>query len=69
MADIDSLINHIKTASDVDPWAKEMAEELLTKRKPVVPISINGSGYCPNCKTYVRWFDHFCSGCGAELTR
>ena len=26
---IQSLIDHIKTAVDVDPWAKEMAEELL----------------------------------------
>ena len=26
---IQSLIDHIKTACDVDPWAKEMAEELL----------------------------------------
>ena len=28
---IQSLIDHIKTAWDVDPWAKEMAEELLNK--------------------------------------
>jgi hypothetical protein len=26
---VQSLIDHIKTAVDVDPWAKEMAEELL----------------------------------------
>ena len=26
---VQSLIDHIKTATDVDPWAKEMAEELL----------------------------------------
>ena len=26
---IQSLIDHIKTSNDVDPWAKEMAEELL----------------------------------------
>ena len=26
---VQSLIDHIKTAIDVDPWAKEMAEELL----------------------------------------
>lgn len=30
---IQSLIDHIKTAIDVDPWAKEMAEELLNERK------------------------------------
>ena len=30
---IQSLIDHIKTAIDVDPWAKEMAEELLKERE------------------------------------
>ena len=29
---IQSLIDHIKTAVDVDPWAKEMAEELLKEQ-------------------------------------
>ena len=28
---VQSLIDHIKTAVDVDPWAKEMAEDLLGK--------------------------------------
>ena len=31
---IQSLIDHIKTAIDVDQWAKEMAEELLKKQEP-----------------------------------
>ena len=30
---IQSLIDHIKTASDVDPWAKEMAEKLLKEQE------------------------------------
>jgi hypothetical protein len=30
---IQSLIDHIKTAVDVDPWAKEMAEELLKEQE------------------------------------
>ena len=30
---IQSLIDHIKTACDVDPWAKEMAEELLKEQE------------------------------------
>lgn len=30
---IQSLIDHIKTAIDVDPWAKEMAEELLKRQE------------------------------------
>ena len=32
-APIQSLIDHIKTALDVDPWAKEMAEELLKEQQ------------------------------------
>jgi hypothetical protein len=35
---VQSLIDHIKTAIDVDPWAKEMAEELLKEQEPVEPI-------------------------------
>lgn len=30
---VQSLIDHIKTATDVDPWAKEMAEELLKEQE------------------------------------
>ena len=30
---VQSLIDHIKTAVDVDPWAKEMAEELLKEHE------------------------------------
>lgn len=30
---VQSLINHIKTAIDVDPWAKEMVEELLKEQE------------------------------------
>lgn len=30
---VQSLIDHIKTAIDVDPWAKEMAEELLKEKE------------------------------------
>ena len=39
---IQSLIDHIKTAVDVDPWAKEMAEELLKEKEAVVR--------CKDCK-------------------
>ena len=30
---VQSLIDHIKTAIDVDPWAKEMVEELLKEKE------------------------------------
>lgn len=29
---VQSLIDHIKTALDVDDWAKEMAERLITEQ-------------------------------------
>ena len=45
---IQSLIDHIKTAVDVDPWAKEMVEELLNEqeRNPVI--------VCPHCGKRVK---------------
>ena len=36
---IQSLIDHIKTAIDVDPWAKEMVEELLNEQNDKGMIS------------------------------
>ena len=30
---VQSLIDHIKTAIDVDPWAKEMVEDLLKEQE------------------------------------
>ena len=48
---IQSLIDHIKTSLDVDPWAKEMAEELLKEQKQIVR--------CKDCKHY----DSFTQSC------
>ena len=42
---VQSLIDHIKTATDVDPWAKEMAEELLKKPEII---------HCQDCKHWER---------------
>ena len=36
---LQSLIDHIKTACDVDPWAKEMAEDLLKNQSQVICLS------------------------------
>jgi hypothetical protein len=44
---VQSLIDHIKTATDVDPWAKEMAEELLKEQEAVVR--------CKDCKFRNDW--------------
>lgn len=36
---VQSLIDHIKTAIDVDPWAKEMVEELLKEQEAKEQLS------------------------------
>ena len=46
---VQSLIDHIKTAVDVDPWAKEMAEELLKEQEPALPTWSQGKAYCGKC--------------------
>ena len=69
---IQSLIDHIKTAVDVDPWAKEMAEELLEKQemKTVTDIQLSKDGFifggCPKCKALITHSDHrnYCGYCG-----
>ena len=46
---IQSLIDHIKTACDVDPWAKEMATDLLKEQEPRIlkPEEFAGTySYC-----------------------
>ena len=70
---IQSLIDHIKTAIEVDPWAKEMAEELLKERKPVKPEKgYSGSGVtwwniCGACKTAINPNDKYCHECGIPV--
>lgn len=76
---VQSLIDHIKTAVDVDPWAKEMAEELLKKQeaKSVESIQMDRSdkwgadlsGYCPSCKRPLknRFNKRFCGDCGQAV--
>lgn len=44
---VQSLIDHIKTALDVDPWAKEMVEELLKEQPKVVQCKD-----CEHSKSY-----------------
>lgn len=73
---IQSLIDHLKTAIDVDPWAKEMAEELLKLQEPK-PVKIIKNAYnyefyyCPNCDrgfvdTYYKR-PLFCDKCGQAV--
>ena len=63
---VQSLIDHIKTAIDVDPWAKEMVEDLLKEQEAVEPfhkcinkdftlIEDSHFDYCPYCGKPIAW--------------
>ena len=76
---VQSLIDHIKTAVDVDQWAKEMAEELLKKQEAqsvlsnrvceVEPFIYVRKGFCPKCHQELEWLfnrEH-CGFCGQKV--
>ena len=57
---IQSAIDHIKTAVDVDEWAAEIAVDAMEKQIPKKPmISIDAYNdnlrhlYCPNCGSWI----------------
>ena len=65
---VQSLIDHIKTATDVDPWAKEMAEELLKEREAVEPKVSSSEQRCGNCNKVIEmdgWKS--CPWCGKRI--
>jgi hypothetical protein len=64
---VQSLIDHIKSAVDVDPWAKEMAEELLKERVPVKPGWNRGKPFCGDCGWKIASGDKFCRHCGRPV--
>lgn len=70
---VQSLIDHIKTAIDVDPWAKEMAEELLKKQEAVKPLRERSGGgitwwnVCGACQTAINPNDKYCHECGSPV--
>ena len=79
---VQSLIDHIKTAVDVDPWAKEMAEELLKEQEAVEPyMDYDGHDVwrCGNCGATIFHIEHshadedwksyakFCRQCGRPV--
>lgn len=58
---IQSLIDHIKTAVDVDPWAKEMAEDLLKeleRKRRICTIMFN--------RCYAVNYGTMCGYCGCR---
>ena len=57
---IECTIRHIKTATDVDPWAAEIAVDAMRKQipqKPCVSIDVTNNNlrnlYCPMCGTRI----------------
>lgn len=80
-ASVQSLIDHIKTAVDVDPWAKEMAEELLKRQQPEpvrigrFPVENKLFSHCPRCGLTLDEFIHqpselrplYCPICGQKV--
>lgn len=75
---VQSLIDHIKTAVDVDPWAKEMAEKLLKEQETEWEHQWDApdgtfKGRCKNCG-FVHFFIEghdeqykFCPECGRRV--
>ena len=65
---VQSLIDHIKTAVDVDPWAKEMAEELLKEQEPkqIVRKQVKHENADGSIDYFAEWY---CPHCGKLLNR
>ena len=61
---IQSCIDHIQTASDVDPWAKELSKTILEKQLPKAPQYREAGIFCSDCDSYIRTSDMFCASCG-----
>lgn len=67
-----SLIDHIRTAADVDPWAQDMAAQLLAKQIPT-PAEIEGGGstwyyVCGECHGAINMDDRYCKHCGNAVS-
>ena len=75
---VQSLIDHIKTAVDVDQWAKDMAEELLKQQEPAKVRHLHGTKItvheeivftdeCENCSSYLLKHWKACPICGKPV--
>lgn len=76
---IQNAIRHIQTATDVDPWAVEIAIEALEKQIPKKPEVLIDTWLCPTCAEKVEYqtmlrdsvlyngcYD-FCPNCGQAI--
>ena len=72
---IESAIRHIKTATDIDPWAMELAVEALEKQIPKEPLPkkllTESVGIlpvygipCGSCGELVSKRHNYCGWCG-----
>lgn len=69
---VQSLIDHIRTAVDVDPWAKEMAAQMLRKQIDI-PAEIEGGEHtwfyvCGECHGAINRDDKWCKHCGNAVS-
>ena len=72
---IQSCIDHINSAIDVDPWAKTLATGALGKLIPEKPEPITPTLHpaglymwqCGNCKWSITRKTNFCPNCGKEM--
>ena len=65
---IENAIRHIQTATDVDPWAMEIAVEAMRKQIPQKPkMPLDAYWVCPTCGRKVEHpFEH-CMRCGQKI--
>lgn len=69
---IENAIRHIKTATDVDEWAMEIAVEAMEKQVPMkqlnTKLGLNGRVIhpCGNCGNGTSYGD-FCPWCGQAI--
>lgn len=74
---IQNAINHIKTATDIDPWAVEIAVEAMEKQIPKKAVYVAEDRYvknryytfpqCPSCNHEIATWDAYCLMCGQAI--
>lgn len=70
---IQNAINHIKTATDIDPWAVELAVEALEKEIPMRVKITTSTKRCGRCGRQLSGIGNlhptrlFCVKCGQAI--
>ena len=76
---IEDAIRHIQTYADVDPWAAEIAVEVMRKQIPKELIAegdgyadgemVYDSFYCPSCDYHMEDYEvkNYCPNCGQAI--